>query len=105
MQTLEPVSTAPQPDSVSARDAELTTFAAQFHLTLDEYKRLVSSMTYDEVITCLELVKASKHRSGFRSRMSAQIRTWLPGSQYLKPLTHNQFRAMTPKWPIHYTLP
>lgn len=102
MQTLELVSTAPQ---LSARDAELTAFAAQFHLSLDEYKRIVSAMTYDEVITCLELVKASKHRSGFRSRMSAQIRLWLAGSAYLKPLTHNQYRAMAPKWPITYNLP
>lgn len=80
-------------------------FAALHRITLEEYKKLVSSLTYDEVITCLELLKAVKHKSGFRATMEQHVRSWLANPAYLKPLSPNQMKAAKPKWPIRYNLP
>ena len=80
-------------------------FAERNRITYDEYKKLVSSMTYDQVITCLELLKAKKHKSSFRARLEAKIRAWFPDSGASKPLTDAEYHMAKPKWPIHYQLP
>ena len=83
-------------------------FAGMHRITCDEYKRLCSSMRTDEVITCLELLKAKRHRSPFRQAMEARIREWLEqadSSIRTRPLTPKEFEAAKPKWPITYTLP
>lgn len=80
-------------------------FAALHRITFEEYKKLVSSLTYDEVITCLELLKAAKHKSGFRALMEKHIRDWLANPQYLKPLSRRQMEASKPRWPVKYKLP
>lgn len=81
-------------------------FAAQFRISFEEYKLLVAHCTTDEVITCLEILKATTHKSSFRASMEQRIRDWLltavPTS---KPMTPQQFRATAPAWPIKYRLP
>ncbi len=81
-------------------------FALKFRISYEEYKILVTSMTTDEVITCLELLRAKKHKSKFRERMETQIREWLAHDYgNSKPLTDKDFMWARPKWPIHYQLP
>lgn len=88
------------------REAEQRKFAELQRLTFEEYTRLVKACTYEEVITCLELVRAKRHPSEFRAKMEQQIRGWLsePGI-HQKPLSPKQFAMTKPKWPIKYTLP
>lgn len=80
-------------------------FATSFGLTLDEYKRLASATNHEELVVCLELLKAKKFRSAFRASCAQHVRQWLAGAPALKPLTPNQFSAATPKWPITYKIP
>lgn len=81
-------------------------FAATFNLSYPQYRKLVTSLTASEVIICLELLKAKRHRSEFRASMERQVRSWLADtSGTLKPLSPKQFLAASPKWPINYTLP
>lgn len=80
-------------------------FAAKNRITYEEYMMLVSTLTLDEVIVCLELLKVAKHRSGYRARMETQIRSWFTDKTFLKPLNHRQFQAMRPTWPVRYNLP
>ena len=82
-----------------------TEFAATFGLTLEQYKKLASSLSHIELITCLELLRAKRHRSGFRNHCKIQIQHWLDGAPYMKPLTQRQFKMAEPKWPIHYNIP
>ncbi len=82
-----------------------TEFAEYNRITYDEYKMLVKTLHYDEVITCLELLRCKKHNSGFRASMEIHIRRWLSGGGGLKPLTPLQFKYAKPKWPIKYSLP
>jgi hypothetical protein len=82
-------------------------FAAGFRLTYDEYKKLVTAMTADEVITCLELLRCVKHRSQYRADRETRIRKWLadPKPSFSKPLNPHEFDSLRPKWPIKYQLP
>lgn len=84
-----------------------TEFAQAFGLTLESYRKLASSVNHTELVTCLELLKAAHPRSRFRSSCKAQIQRWLndEGAPHLKPLSPQQFKLSTPKWPIHYTIP
>lgn len=88
------------------RETTQRKFAELQRLTFEEYARLVKACTYEEVITCLELVRAKRHPSEFRAKMEQQIRGWLtdPGI-HQKPLSPKQFAMTKPKWPIKYTLP
>lgn len=87
---------------LETRQAE---FAVAYRITFEEYKKLVTSCSYDEVITCLELLKARRHRSSFRKDMEAGIRKWFSDGVGLKPLSPRQFDASRPKWPVQYSLP
>lgn len=80
-------------------------FAQTFGLTLQQYKRLASSVTYEELITCLELLKAKKHKSGSRARMAESIRQWIDYGTSLKPLSMFEFRKAMPTWPIKIQIP
>lgn len=80
-------------------------FALSFGLTLVQYKKLASSVTTDELISCLELLKAKKHRSHFRASIAVELRQWLDYGGALKPLSVFQLKAIVPKWPIKYSLP
>lgn len=80
-------------------------FATAFGLTLEHYKKLASSLNHIELVTCLELLKAKRHRSGFRAACTSQILSWLEGGDHLKPLSPRQFKGAEPKWPIQYTIP
>lgn len=82
-----------------------TEFAAQFRISYDEYKKLVTTLQLEEIITCLELLRCKKHRSGSRRSMEVQIRKWFTSDVYLKPLTPYQFKLAKPKWPVKFTLP
>lgn len=85
--------------------ARQTEFAAHYSLTYDEYKLLAHSCTSDELITCLELLKAKKHRSPYRARLAQAIREWLVTQNYTKPLSHWQFKNAVPTWPVHHNIP
>jgi hypothetical protein len=80
-------------------------FATGFGLTLEQYKFLVSSLNYTELITCLELLKAKRHKSQWRERKANAVRVWIDGRITLKPLSITEFRMAEPKWPLHYRLP
>ncbi len=82
-----------------------TEFAAQFRISYDEYKKLVTTLSLEEITTCLELLRCKQHRSGFRRSMEVHIREWLAGNKYLKPLHPHQFKLAKPKWPVKFTLP
>lgn len=88
--------------TLEQRQAE---FAASFGLSFEHYKKLASALNSTELITCLELLKARRHRSGFRASCTSQINAWLNGSEHLKPLSPRQFKGAEPKWPIPYTIP
>ena len=90
------------PSGLSQRQTE---FAAQFRISYAEYKKLVSSLSLEEIITCLELLRCKVHRSGKRRSMEEQVRRWLTNDTYLKPLTVYQFKLARPKWPVKFTLP
>jgi hypothetical protein len=90
---------------MSELEARQQTFACSFGLTLEQYKRLASSMNYTELISILELLKAHKHRSAFRASLADAVRSWLDHGVSLKPLTANQFKAIAPRWPVQYQLP
>lgn len=91
---------------MSTLEQRQTEFAVKHRITYEEYKLLVTSLLYEEVVTCLELLKASKHSSQFRQRMEANIRSWfLYPAGSLKPLSINEFRQAKPKWPVRYSLP
>ena len=80
-------------------------FAKGFDLTFDQYRKLATSLSYIELITCLELLKAKRHKSKSRQRWATTIRAWLDYSDTLKPLSIVEFRMAEPKWPIRYSLP
>lgn len=81
-------------------------FAEQHRITFEDYRKLVKNLSYTEVITCLEVLKAARHRSEFRHKMETQIRSWLSGAAAaLKPLTPNQFKCLEPRYPVRYNLP
>jgi len=88
---------------------QLQEFAVLHNLTVDEYMKLVQSMRTGEVITCLELLRARRHRSEFRRNMDIKIRMWLiaanTNGERTQPLTAKEFEMARPKWPITYTLP
>jgi hypothetical protein len=90
---------------MSSLEQRQTEFAESFGLTLEHYKKLASALNHTELVTCLELLRAKRHRSGFRSHCKSQIQQWLGGAPYLKPLSQRQFEMAMPKWPIHYTIP
>lgn len=87
-------------------DQRKSDFALKFGLTLNQYRKLSSSLTYDELLTCLELLKATKHLSPFRATATGNIKSWLDGKRIgTKPLTPAEFNRAAPKWPTHYSLP
>lgn len=88
--------------TLEQRQAE---FASSFGLTLEHYRKLASTLSYTELITCLELLKARRHRSGFRASCTTQINAWLNGNDHVKPLSPRQFKGAEPKWPITYNIP
>lgn len=90
---------------MSTLEQQQAEFAASFGLTLEHYKKLTGTLSYTELITCLELLKARHHRSGFRASCASQIQAWLNGSEHLKPLSPRQFKGAEPKWPITYSIP
>lgn len=92
---------------MSDLDARKAAFASSFGLTLEQYQKLASRCTTDELVTCLELLKAKHHRSGYRARLAQTIRTWFDGADpsHFKPLSYWQFKNAAPKWPVHYNFP
>lgn len=91
---------------MSDLDARKTAFASEFGLTLEQYQKLASRCTSDELVTCLELLKAKRHRSGYRARLAQAIRDWfVDDSTHFKPLAPWQFKNALPKWPVHYNFP
>lgn len=89
-------------DSLERQQRE---FANLNRITYEEYKRLVSAMTYDQVITCLELLKAKQHKSQFRARLEVKIRSWFCETLNSKPLSDSEYQMAKPKWPVRYQLP
>lgn len=91
------------------------TFASQFNITKAELRLLMKSCNSTELYTCLELLRAKKHRSSFRASMSALVRQWLlanataleSNSVHLipKPLSRRQFEKSIPSWPTLYQIP
>lgn len=80
-------------------------FAKDFGLTLAQYKKLAGSCTADELISCLELLRAKTHRSHFRASMTQTLWRWLDDGCQLKPLSRHQMLAIVPKWPIKFSIP
>lgn len=80
-------------------------FAQDFGLTLAQYKKLASAVTADELISCLELLKAKTHRSQFRASVASSLKQWIEHGGMLKPLSINQMKAIVPKWPIKIQVP
>lgn len=94
-------------DDAEVANLITTEFAAQFNLSLDDYRKLAMVCTTMELTTVLELLKAKSHtRSKYRYRMSLQVRGWLTNPQYKrKPLSQNQFDALRPTWPLRWKFP
>ena len=92
---------------MSDLEVRQTQFAAAFGLTHAQYKKLASACDSRELVTALELLKAKKHRSGYRASLAEAVRVWLAEDipTHLKPLSVHQFRNAEPKWPVHYNLP
>ena len=94
-------------------DSERRRFADSLGLTRAQLRILLQSCEASECMTAIELLRAKKHKSPFRARMSAQIRAWLAdpkkdGTVRLridKPLSSAQFEACKPKWPVRITIP
>lgn len=80
-------------------------FAKAFELTLEQYKFLTSSLNFTELITCLELLKAKRHKSKWRQSKAQTVRMWIDDRIGLKPLSITEFRMAEPTWPLHYRLP
>jgi hypothetical protein len=80
-------------------------FAKAYKLSLDEYLKIVRTCTATEVITLLELMKTSRHRSSFRASMHLKVRRWLDNDLSGHPLTADQFKALAPTWPVQLNLP
>lgn len=80
-------------------------FAAHFGLLLNDYKRLASALTTEELISVLELLKAKRHRSKKRARCASDVRAWLKSPVNLKPLTYWQLQDIKCTWPVDYRLP
>ena len=80
-------------------------FAKTFNLTLAQYKRLASSVNAEELITCLELLKARTHRSRSRAEMAESVRQWIDCGTALKPLSLFEFRKAVPTWPVRFQIP
>lgn len=89
-------------------------FAKSFSLTTHQLRILTRMYCTTEVITCLELLKAKKHRSNFRASLASQLRMWLKANEnhpindsllLLRPLSAAQLKAALPKWPVNYNIP
>jgi hypothetical protein len=89
-------------------------FAKEFGITKRQLHLLMVLHTSVDLYTCLELLKAKKHRSPFRASVTAQLRKWLEVNQSTpedqikflqKPLSASQLKAATPAWPVHYQIP
>lgn len=80
-------------------------FAQDFGLTLVQYKKLASSLDTAELISCLELLKAKKHKSHFRQSMHDALLQWIEYGGSLKPLSMNQLKAIVPNWPVKIQIP
>jgi hypothetical protein len=92
---------------MSNLEARQTAFAAEFGLSYEQYKKLATACNSTELVTCLELLKAKKHRSAYRATLAASVRAWLVEDipVHAKPLSFYQFRNAEPKWPVHYNFP
>lgn len=86
--------------------SELAKFAVQFCITEAQLKSLMAVYTSADLFTCLDLLKVKSFRSKFRESLANQLRLWLndPTSK-VKPLTYEQLKAATPKWPVTYIIP
>jgi hypothetical protein len=82
-----------------------TEFAKQFNITYDQYQKLATTLSYEELVCCLELLHF-KHRNTFRHAMLLKVQKWLQGlSPASKPLSPREFASCKPTWPIKYELP
>lgn len=95
---------------MNAREA----FANQFGITKQQLQVLMYVYGATDLFTCLELIKAKKHRSPFRADLARQLRMWLKTHESIsqsdarlahKPLSPQQLKAAMPKWPVHYQIP
>ncbi len=89
-------------ETLEHRQAE---FAKQFDLTYEQYKLLSKSVTYDQLISCLELLRCKGHRSQYRASMASKIRSWIDNPVGLKPLSGKEFSFVLPRWPVHFQIP
>lgn len=80
-------------------------FAASFHLTLDEFLRIVQTCSMEQITTVLELMKTVEHRSSYRRSCHARVRRWLDHKLPGPPLMQFEFLALVPKWPVKWRLP
>jgi hypothetical protein len=80
-------------------------FALTFGLTLNEYKRLASSLRTEDLIAVLELMRAKKHRSRKRALYAEFVRSWLKSPVTVRPLTGLQLKEITPHWPVQFRIP
>lgn len=89
-------------------------FAQSFSLTVHQLRMLSHMYATTEVITCLELLKAKKHRSSFRAGLASRLRMWLKMNEghpindallIARPLSPSQLKAALPRWPVNYNIP
>jgi len=80
-------------------------FAARFGLSLDEYLKIVRALTMADVVTVLELMKTTKHRSSSRQYAHDQIRKWLDMHIPCMPLSRLELKRLAPTWPVRWSLP
>ena len=81
-------------------------FAVKFDLSLDQYLKIVRTCDSTEVITVLELLRATKFRSAYREQCALKIRKWLDDSNSIgKPLNVWEFKRCAPTWRISYAIP
>jgi hypothetical protein len=89
----------------SSLETQQEEFAASFNLSLKQYKLVVKSCTFDEVVVVLELMKYKTHRSMYRQLMAGKVRRWLDLGVVSKPFTPREFKTLTPTWRVTWKLP
>lgn len=83
-----------------------TEFAKVYGLTFEGLHKLMGACRSDQLTTCLELLRAKTHRSGFRDRQATKLRRWIDENSVASlPFSTKEWEYLTPSWPVHINIP
>ncbi len=81
-------------------------FAKAYGLTYEQLHRLMSNCRSDQLTTCLELLRARTHRSGYRDRSAVKLRRWVESDAPVSiPFSTKDWEYLAPKWPVNINIP